>query len=241
MKYILVTGASGDIGEACVTHLAKNGYSIYCHYFKNKERVTQLINKLSEEYPNQDFFALQADLTKPSEVSQITDNLFQLNGLVFAHGQTVYQLLTDTTDEELMMLWNSHVHSPVRICQLCQSKLVTHDSSQIIFISSVYGLIGSSMEVMYSTVKGAQLAFVKAYAKEVASMSLTVNAIAPGAVDTQMNTSWTQDEKQELLLDIPLNRMAKPSEIASLVNYLLGADATYITGTTIPLAGGWSI
>lgn len=97
------------------------------------------------------------------------------------------------------------------------------------------------MEVMYSTVKGAQLAFVKAYAKEVASMNLTVNAIAPGAVDTQMNTSWTQDEKRELLLDIPLNRMAKPSEIASLVNYLLSADATYITGTTIPLAGGWSI
>lgn len=241
MKYILITGASGDIGSSCVEKLAKKGYSIYCHYFKNEQKVTQLISQLRTKYPKQDFFSLQADFCDSSQVLCMINNLFQLDGIVFAHGHTSYQLLTDMTDEDMTNLWQSHVHSPIRICQLCQSKLVKQPSSRIIFISSVYGLIGSSMEVMYSTVKGAQLAFVNAYAKEVASMNLTVNAIAPGAVDTQMNRSWSSEEKQDLLSDIPLNRMAQPNEIASLVNYLLSADASYITGTTIPLTGGWKI
>lgn len=94
---------------------------------------------------------------------------------------------------------------------------------------------------MYSTVKGAQIAFVKSYAKEIASMNLTINAIAPGAVDTSMNTLWSKEEKQSLLLDIPLNRLAQPKEVASLVSYLLSEDASYITGSTIPLTGGWSV
>jgi len=241
MKYILITGASGDIGSACVEKLAKQGYSIYCHYFKNEQKVSRLISQLRNKYPKQDFFSLQADLSDSSQVLSMTNNLFQLDGIVFAHGHTSYQLLTDMTDEDMTNLWHSHVHSPIRICKICQSKLVKQSTSRIIFISSVYGLIGSSMEVMYSTVKGAQLAFVNAYAKEVASMNLTVNSIAPGAVDTQMNHSWSSEEKQDLLSDIPLNRMAQPNEIASLVNYLLSADASYITGTTIPLTGGWKI
>jgi len=241
MKYILVTGASGDIGKACANSLAKQGYSVYCHYNKNEAVASELVQQLRIDYPNQDFFTVQADFNAIDTLDTLINQLFQLNGVVFAHGHTVYRLLTDTTNDDLTNLWNVHVHAPIRICQLCQSKLVAHKKSQIVFISSVYGLIGSSMEVMYSTVKGAQIAFVKAYAKEVASMNLTVNAIAPGAVHTQMNDSWTTEEQAELLSAIPLNRMAQPKEIASLVNYLLSVDASYITGATIPVTGGWTI
>lgn len=241
MNYVLVTGASGDIGEACVKQLAKKGYSVYCHYFRNEQKIKSLLSDLILKYPKQDFFALQADLSSPKSVEQLTKDMFQLHAIIFAHGDTVYKLLSDTTPDEMTHLWHTHVYNPIRLCQLCQPKLTQHSHSQIVFISSVYGLIGSSMEVMYSTVKGAQIAFVKSYAKEVASMNLTINAIAPGAVDTSMNTLWSKEEKQSLLLDIPLNRLAQPKEVASLVSYLLSEDASYITGSTIPLTGGWSV
>lgn len=241
MRYVLVTGASGDIGSACVLKLAKKGYSVYCHYYQQENKITSLINDLQQLYPKQDFFAIQADLSQESDVNRLVDSLFQLHAIVFAHGGTVYKLLTDTTEAEMQFLWDTHLKQPIRLCQLCQSSLTKQSSSQIVFISSVYGLIGSSMEVMYSTVKGAQISFVKAYAKEVASMNLTVNSIAPGAVETQMNALWTENEKYELISEIPLNRLAHPEEIAALVTYLLSEDATYMTGSVIPITGGWTL
>ena len=203
--------------------------------------MKSLLSDLILQYPKQDFFALQADLSSPNSVEELIQNMFQLHAIVFAHGDTVYKLLSDTTPDEMIHLWHTHVYNPIRLCQLCQPKLTQHSHSQIVFISSVYGLIGSSMEVMYSTVKGAQIAFVKSYAKEVATMNLTVNAVAPGAVDTHMNALWSKEEKETLRSDIPLNRLAQPKEVASLVSYLLSSDASYMTGTTIPLTGGWSI
>lgn len=241
MAFILVTGASGDIGAACARDLAAKGYSLYCHYFSNQTRMDALIEELTLAYPKQDFLPLQCDLRQIDSLSIIQEQLFQLEGIVFAHGHTTYKLITDTTPSEIDDLWCSQLKLPIMLCQALQSTLTQNSFSSIVFISSVYGLIGSAMEVMYSTIKGGQLAFVKAYAQEVASLQLTVNAVAPGAVETQMNLDWSTEEKNELLSDIPLHRMAQPEEIASLVSYLISKDARYITGTVIPVSGGWKI
>lgn len=241
MAFILVTGASGDIGAACARDLAAKGYSLYCHYFSNQTRMDALIEELTLAYPKQDFLPIQCDLRQIDSLSIIQEQLFQLEGIVFAHGHTTYKLITDTTPSEIDDLWCSQLKLPIMLCQALQSTLTQNSFSSIVFISSVYGLIGSAMEVMYSTIKGGQLAFVKAYAQEVASLQLTVNAVAPGAVETQMNLDWSTEEKNELLSDIPLHRMAQPEEIASLVSYLISKDARYITGTVIPVSGGWKI
>lgn len=241
MAFILVTGASGDIGAACARDLAAKGYSLYCHYFSNQTRMDALIEELTLAYPKQDFLPIQCDLRQIDSLSIIQEHLFQLEGIVFAHGHTTYKLITDTTPSEIDDLWCSQLKLPIMLCQALQSTLTQNSFSSIVFISSVYGLIGSAMEVMYSTIKGGQLAFVKAYAQEVASLQLTVNAVAPGAVETQMNLDWSTEEKNELLSDIPLHRMAQPEEIASLVSYLISKDARYITGTVIPVSGGWKI
>lgn len=241
MKYVLVTGASGDIGSACVKQLAQNGYSIYCHYHTQKDKTEKLIHNLQDKYPKQDFFMVQADLSKDSGLNQILQSIFQLDGLIFAHGGTSYNLLTELKPEEFDSMWQTHLKTPMLLCQNLQTKLSTSRHGRIIFISSVYGLIGSSMEVLYSTLKGGQIAFANAYAKEVATLGITVNTIAPGAVDTQMNTDWSLKEREELLNEIPLQRMALPDEIASLALYLLSENASYITGTSIPVTGGWKI
>lgn len=241
MKYVLVTGASGDIGSACVSQLAREGYSVYCHYYTQEEKTKQMIQTLEKNYPKQDFFPVQADLSKNSGVNKLLQSIFQLDAIIFAHGGTSYRLLTELRSEEFDEMWQTHLKTPMILCQNLQTKLSASRHGRIIFISSVYGLIGSSMEVLYSTLKGGQIAFANAYAKEVATLGITVNTIAPGAVDTQMNTDWSLKEKEELLDDIPLQRMALPVEIASLALYLLSENASYITGTSIPVTGGWKI
>ncbi|MGX7030250.1 elongation factor P 5-aminopentanone reductase [Vagococcus zengguangii] len=241
MKHALILGASGDIGTACARVLAAQGWSLYLHYFRNQDKISALQQQLIADYPTQEFFVIQADLNQAGASDKITKSLFNIDGVVVANGQTIYQLLTETTSHAMDDLWTSMLKNPVEICQQVQAKLSREHQGKIVFIGSVYGLQGSAMEVMYSTVKGAQHAFVKAYAQEVASLGITVNAVAPGAVATQMNTDWTAEEMQELLNEIPLNRMAKPEEIGAAVGFLMSKSANYITGTILPVTGGWKV
>lgn len=241
MKHALILGASGDIGTACARVLAAQGWSLYLHYFQNKATISEMIQQLTKEYPHQDFFMIQADLSESGASDKITESLFNVDGLVVANGRTVYQLLTETSSQEMDELWWTMLKNPVEICQQLQAKLSRNNQGKIVFIGSVYGLQGSAMEVMYSAVKGAQHAFVKAYAQEVASLGITVNAVAPGAVATQMNSDWSSDEVQDLLAEIPLNRMAQPNEIGETVGFLMGESANYITGTILPMTGGWKV
>ncbi|MGX7059686.1 elongation factor P 5-aminopentanone reductase [Vagococcus humatus] len=241
MKYALILGASGDIGRACAKALAEDGWSLYCHYYHHKERVVELNEELRQLYPKQDFFSVGFDMTHETSLEPLLNQLFQVDSIIFANGKTVYKLLTDTTSQEIDELWQLMIKTPMCMCQALQSKLSHQHQGRIIFIGSVYGLSGSSMEVAYSTVKGAQQSFAKAYAQEVSSLGITVNVVAPGAVNTQMNANWTDEEKACLLAEIPMRRMAEPKEVAQVVRFLVKEEAGYITGTTIPITGGWKI
>ncbi|MDF0479740.1 SDR family oxidoreductase [Vagococcus sp. PNs007] len=241
MPYALVLGASGDIGEACVMRLAAEGWSIYCHFNKNQKKSSDLVKKLTEKYPKQDFFMIQLDMSEKKVSATFFEQLFQVDAVIFASGDTVYKLLTDTTVDEMDALWNCMVKSPIQICQNLQSKLAKTKKGRIIFIGSVYGLVGSAMEVVYSTVKGAQQSFVKAYAQEVASLGITVNLVAPGAVATKMNEAWTTEELEDLRIEIPVGRLAEPEEVAGAVNYLASDSASYLTGIVLPVTGGWKM
>lgn len=239
MKIALITGASGDIGINIARDLAKRGWSLYLHYFSNQTRIDKILKEFNEQYPKQEFFPLRVDLQQDDSTEQIINNIYSLNAIVFAHGMTDYGLLETMTVEKMDLLWKIHVKSPVLITQALQHKLHTSGQGRIVFISSVYGEMGSSNEVFYSTVKGAQIAFVKAYSKEVASWGITVNAVAPGAIDTHMNQHFSDSERRELMEDIPLGRMGKPSEISFWVEHILKDDSAYMTGQILTVSGGW--
>lgn len=239
MKIALITGASGDIGISIARNLAKKGWSLYLHYFSNQIRIEELLQEFNELYPKQEFFPLKVDLEQDHSTEIIKNNIYSLNAIVFAHGMTDYGLLESMTLEKMDLLWKIHVKSPVLITQALQKKLHLSGQGRIVFISSVYGEMGSSNEVFYSTVKGAQIAFVKAYSKEVASWGITVNAVSPGAVDTHMNQHYTEFEITDLIEDIPLGRMGKPSEISFWVEQILKEDSAYMTGQVLTVSGGW--
>lgn len=239
MKFAVVMGASGDIGRAIAMELAQDGWSLYLHYNRGKQNVTALLTLLQEQFPAQDFMGLYMDMKKEESVPDVIQNLFQVDAVVFASGFSEYHLLTDVSVDEMHELLSVHLTTPIQLLQHLQTKLAKSEYGRIVFISSVYGDAGSAMEVMYSTVKGAQSAFVRAYSQEVASMGITVNAIAPGAVDTKMVQHFSSEELKSLTEEIPLQRLGIPEDISFWVNQLLDKRSGYLTGQTITVSGGW--
>lgn len=239
MPYALVMGASGDIGQAVCEKLAGQGWSLYCHFNQQKEKVLNFVSDLQKRYPQQDFFMVSLDMLREAEIPNFLDQLFQVDGIVFASGFTFYELLPETKADQMEALWQVHLKTPLLLLQGLQEKLAKSKRGRVVFIGSVYGHRGSSMETVYSAVKGAQEAFAKAYAKEVATLGITVNVVAPGAVQTKMNENWDLQEIAELTSEIPLGRLADPSEIAAACTYLFSKEASYTTGIVLPVAGGW--
>lgn len=239
MKIALITGASGDIGIRIARNLAEKGWSLYLHYFSNQTRIANLIEEFEQLYPTQEFFPMKVDLEQDDSINKVKENIYSLNAIIFAHGMTEYGLLESMTSEKMDRLWKVHVKTPVLITQALQQKLHGSGKGRIIFISSIYGEMGSSNEVFYSTVKGAQIAFVKAYSKEVASWGITVNAVAPGAIDTHMNRDYSEEEIENLVDAIPIGRMGRPSEVSFWVEQILKEESEYMTGQVLTVSGGW--
>ena len=239
MKFALILGASGEIGRSVAEELAADGWSLYLHYRHDEKSVNEQITNYTNQYPKQDFFKLHLDMVDVEEIPSFLDNIFQLDAIIFASGFTTFKLLTDANPSDMDNMWAVHVRTPILLAQQLQTKLARSHHGRIVFISSVYGEMGSAMEVLYSTTKGAQLAFVKAYSKEVASLEITVNAISPGAIQTKMNQNFTDEELISLKNEIPMGRMGKPAEISFWVKQLLAKQSAYLTGQSIVVSGGW--
>ncbi|KAF0424820.1 elongation factor P 5-aminopentanone reductase [Pediococcus acidilactici] len=239
MKFALVCGASGNIGTAISRQLAQQGWSLYLHYHQNSTAVADLALELQHQYPKQDFLTVAADFRDEAAATKLATQIFSLDAIVFAQGTTIYQLFDDFDASQLENLWLEHLKVPLLVIKKLVSKLADSGHGRIVFIGSVYGAVGSAMEVPYSMLKGAMSSFANAYAKEVASLGITVNVIAPGAVQTQMNANFAETEIEAISEEIPVGRFANPAEVAYLVQMVLAEEAAYLTGQTIYVDGGW--
>lgn len=240
-KFALILGASGDIGSEIARQLAAQGWSLYLHYSSNVRRIDALWEELQHNFPEQQFSVVQCDLSHPEHVPALTQSIFELHAIIVAHGMELLKLVEDTTDEEMELLWKVHVHSPIKVMNALMPKLKQHSSSYIVVIGSIWGHTGAANEVLYSTVKGAQHAFVRAYAKEVASLGIRVNGIAPGWIDTRMNASFDEEELQAAHEVIPLRTIGQPIDVAQAVTFLVSGQADYMVGEIMNINGGWYI
>lgn len=239
MKWALIIGSSGDIGNQIALDLACQGWSLYLHYAHHKTRILQLIERLNDQYPRQEFIPVQGDLIKTGSISQICQSVFSIDAVIFAQGTTHFKLLHDFQEDELDEIIQMQFKAPIMILQQLEEKLSHSAAGRVVFISSVYGKSGSAMETPYSAIKGAINTFVKSYSQEVASMGITVNAIAPGAVDTKMNRMFDQNTLEIVKNEIPVGHLAAPEEISYWVTSLLKPQAGYMTGQTLYVTGGW--
>lgn len=236
-KNVFIVGASGDIGKAIAKQLAKDDYHLILHYHQNKEAIMNLTKKLD---PEQVLAVIQGDLANQADIERMLNEIvFPVDILIFASGMAHYGLFQDLTIETIEKMLMIHVQAPLIITKHFLPEMIQRQSGNIIFITSIWGSIGASFEVLYSTVKGAQNSFIKSLAKEVAPSGITVNGVSPGFIDTKMNDHLQLEEKSAIVADIPMQRSGTVEEVAHVVRFLCDEETTYIQGEIINITGGW--
>jgi 3-oxoacyl-[acyl-carrier protein] reductase len=238
-KFVLITGASGGIGRAIALRLAKEGYCLYLHYYRNETSIHELLEIL-QPYGGE-YIPIQANLATSDGYKTIAENVFSIDAVIHNSGNSHYGLLVDLHEEDADQLIALNVRTPLLLTKELLGKLLTKKSGNIIIISSIWGQTGAACEVAYSTVKGAQLAFVKSLSKEVALNGIRVNAIAPGAIQTEMMQHFREEDLELIKADIPTGKFGTPENIADSVSFLLSEQSAYITGQVLAVNGGWYI
>lgn len=238
MKTALVIGASGTIGYGVALALMEHGYQVACHC--HRESAALVLQEKLSPLPYS-YAILRHDCTKGQEVAALFQEIRERLGtpevVVNCMGVALPQmLLTDVTEEQMEHIWSVNVKSALLISQQAADVLRAHESGSLIHISSLWGQIGGSCEVVYSASKGAINAMVKALAKELAPSHIRVNAIAPGLVLSPMNSALPQEDLDAFKADTPLNNFVTPEDVAQAVLYLI--HSPMVTGQILAVDGG---
>lgn len=238
----LITGASRGIGKAIATEYASLGYDLFLTCHRNIELLDQLAQELMTNH-NIRCVTFSGDLGRADTVGRLFDCFSgvydDLHVLVNNAGISYVNLFQDMTEEDFDHLMNTNVKATFLMCQKAMPYFIKNKNGHILNISSVWGQHGASCEVAYCTSKGALNSMTKALAKELAPSGIQVNAIAPGAIDTDMNAWMSEEERQALEDEIPMGRLGLPKEVASLCAYLIAPEARYINGQILTVDGAW--
>ncbi len=239
-KTVLVTGSSRGIGKAIAVKFAKKGYNVVINCSKKEEQLLQTKSEI-EAY-QVPCFAYLGDMGNYEDAAKlfglIKKQFGKVDVLVNNAGISYLGLFTDMTPADWNKVMATNLGSVFNCCSLAVPDMVKQKYGKIINISSVWGNTGASCESVYSASKGGMNAFTKALAKELAPSNIQVNAVACGAIDTEMNRFLADDELLQLISEIPADRLGRADEVADLV-YHLAYKNEYLTGQIINLDGGW--
>ena len=240
-KIAIVTGASRGIGREIAKTLAREKIKVIANYCHSEKQAIELQEELKQE--NIEIDIVKADVSKREEAKKLANFAIQKYGridiLVNNAGISEYKLFSDETDEDWNRVINTNLYSAFAMCQEVIPNMIYNKSGCIINISSIWGLVGASLEVIYSVSKAGMDGLTKALAKELGPSNIRVNSIAPGAIDTDMNKNMTKEEWKELKEEIPMGRIGLPEDIAKCVKWLI--EDSYTTGQIISINGGWVI
>lgn len=238
-KIALVTGASRGIGRATATALADRG-AIIAGTATSKAGADEITNFLADSgYSGK---GIVLDVAEKSSIdlalANILDHLGHPAILVNNAGITRDNLLIRMKDEEWETILNTNLTSIYHLSKKCLKNMLKSYWGRIINITSVTGVMGNAGQTNYAAAKAGMIGFTKALAREVGSRGITVNAVAPGFIDTDMTRILDNDQRENLLSHIPLNRLGKVEEIAAVVAFLASPESGYITGETLHVNGG---
>ena len=242
MKTVIVTGGSGDIGKQISYDFAKKEFFVIVHYYKGKQSAEKIVENIISSGGNASAFG--ADLSKFSESEKLysyaIDLLGHIDVLVNNAGISIQKLFQDVSEEEWKYLFDVNVGSVFNCTKSVINHMINRKYGKIINISSIWGMVGASMEVHYSASKAAIIGFTKALAKEVGPSNICVNCIAPGVIDTKMN-NFNYETRENIKDMTPLCRIGTPSDISKTALFLSSDDSNFITGQIISPNGGFVI
>ncbi len=235
MRTIIITGGSRGIGAACVRAFAQAGWRVAFLYHTSETEAKALVTATGA-------LALKADVSSSRQVNEAVQKaqaaFHHIDALVNNAGVSLTGLLQDTTDEQWRSIMDINLTGAFYATRAVLPGMISLGTGRIVNISSIWGLVGGSMEVTYSAAKAGLLGFTKALAQEVGPSGITVNAIAPGATHTDMLSSFTEDDLRTIEQETPLGRLAEPMEIAHYVLWLCSEEAGLLTGQVISPNGG---
>ena len=241
MKTIIVTGGSRGIGKCMVENFAKDGYNVVLNYNKSEKSARQIKQNLEDEGYRIEIF--KADISRREEVKKLIEftlsKFENVDVLINNAGIARIHLFTDVTEEEWDEVMNTNLKSAFFTTQEVLPTMINRKKGSIINISSVWGLVGASCEAVYSASKAGLDGLTKALAKELGPSNIRVNGIAPGIIDTEMNSNLDKKIKEEIEKEIPLGRIGKPIDVYKCAKWLV--EDEYITGQIISPNGGWVI
>ena len=239
-KVAIVTGASRGIGREIAKELAIKGIKVIANYNRSEKEVQNLKEELQNQGINIDIF--KADVSKREDGHKLVEFAIQKYGkidiLINNAGISEYKLFTDETDEDWNRVINTNLYSAFMMSQEVIPNMIHNKSGCIINISSIWGQVGASLEVIYSVSKAGMDGLTKSLAKELGPSNIRVNSIAPGIIDTDMNKNFSEEDIKGIEGEIPLNRIGKTKDVAKCVNWLV--DDNYTTGQVIAINGGWA-
>ena len=240
-KVALITGASRGIGRAIAIEFARQGASVIINYSTDYEGAKETLEEVKRVSGYG--IIIKGDISSFEKCNIIVEETLKIMGkidvLVNNAGISYIGLFMEATEEEIQRIVSTNLLGAMYLTKYILKEMVSRKNGNIINISSMWGEVGASCEVLYSTTKGGLNAFTKALAKEVAPSNIRVNCIAPGVIDTKMNSFLGEEEKKALEEEIPLGRFGNPSEIGKLAVFLCSDDSSYITGEIIRADGGF--
>lgn len=240
-KVALVTGASRGIGKAIAKELAQNGASVIINYSKDDEGANSTLKEIRELGGYTKVIKKDISIKDQCEelIKEIIETFGKIDILINNAAKSEVGLFMDVDDKSFEKLINTNLLAPMYLSKYALNYMISKGCGNIINISSIWGEAGASCEVVYSTTKGGLNLFTKSLSKEVAPFGIRVNSIAPGVINTEMNNFLSEEEKNQLIDEIPMNRFGDVKEIAKAVVFLCKDDCKYLTGQIIRIDGGF--
>jgi len=239
-KTVLVTGSSRGIGYEIAKIFVESGYNVVLNCIQRSKLMDQIVHIFRQTNPN--VIGIKCDVSNYEECRamfvQIAQTFGNVDILINNAGISDFGLFGQTDVIDWHKTIESNLYSAMNCSHLAIEKMISNKSGQILNISSIWGNVGASCEVAYSTAKAAVNGFTKALAKELAPSGVQVNAIACGVVDTGMNIRLTPEEREQLEKSIPIGRFLRPEEVAKFAFSICTENITYLTGQIITIDGG---
>ena len=226
MKNVLITGGSRGIGKACVYEFSNNGYRVFLNYNKSSDEAEKIKNETGA-------VMVKADVSDSKQVNDMAEfihtNYGKIDVIVNNAGISQQKMFTDITENDWDRMFDLNMKSMYLVTKAFVDDMIYKQSGKIINISSMWGVTGGSCEVHYSA------------AKALGPSGICVNCVAPGVIETEMNSHLTKEDFDCLCEETPLERLGKPEEIAKTVRFLASENADFITGQVVNVDGGMVI
>ena len=242
-KTAIVTGAARGIGRAVALNLAESGVSLVLNYYQNEEAALGLVKEIDALGGR--CVLVQGDVSNPGDAQKLIDsaleNFNELDILINNAGINKDNLLIRMKEEEFQRVVDVNLLGTFYCTKYASKIMMKKRFGRIVNVSSVVGIAGNAGQSNYAASKAGIIGFTKSVAKELATRNITVNAIAPGYIKTDMTDQLSEEQKDRILSRVPLGRFGLPEDVANMVNFLISDKADYITGQVFRIDGGMEI